>query len=235
MIRAVEETASTNADMLRLAAAGEPEGSWLRSDTQSEGRGRMGRGWHSPIGNLYASTLVRLQPRDPPAATLALVAAVALHELVSAYAAGSCDVMLKWPNDLLANGAKLAGILLERTGDAVVMGIGVNLAFHPTGLDRPVTSFAAQGLDAPDPHFFCADLAAAFQRWLSQWRSAGLETILRAWLAAAHPVGTALSANLGDGTVFDGLFDGLESDGALRLRLAGGALRVIHAGDVFLI
>lgn len=235
MIRSVEETASTNADMLALAGAGEAEGAWLRADTQHAGRGRMGRGWQSPIGNLYASTLVRLRPHDPPAATLALVAAVALHEIVSAYAAGKCSVVIKWPNDILVDGAKLAGILLERAGDAVVIGIGANLGFHPVGLDRPVTSLAAQGVDAPDPHYFCQDLARAFAHWLSVWRSAGLEPVCRAWLRGAHPCGTALSARLGDGTSLDGLFDGLEPDGALRLRLAGGALRVIHAAEVFLI
>lgn len=235
MIRTVEETASTNADMLALAAKGEPEGIWLRADTQVEGRGRMGRAWHSPIGNLYASTLVRLQPHDPPAATLALVAAIALHEVVIAYTTETCLVIIKWPNDLLVNGAKLAGILLERANDAVVIGVGANLGFHPVGLDRPVTSLAAQGLDAPDPHYFCEDLARAFAHWLGRWRGSGLETIRQAWLRGAHPVGTALTANLGDGSSVDGLFDGLEPDGALRLRLADHSLRVIHAADIFLI
>lgn len=235
MIRTVEETASTNADMLVLAAEGAPEGLWLRADAQAEGRGRMGRAWHSPIGNLYASTLVRLQPQDPPAATLALVAAVALHEVVLAYTAETCLVIIKWPNDLLVSGAKLAGILLERAGDAVVIGIGANLGFHPVGLDRPVTSLRAQGFDAPDPHYFCEDLARAFVHWLARWRGSGLETIRQAWLRGAHPAGTALSANLGDGTSVDGLFDGLEPDGALRLRLADRSVSVIHAADVFLI
>lgn len=235
MIRTVEETASTNADMLALAAQGEAEGTWLRADTQAEGRGRMGRAWHSPIGNLYASTLVRLQPQDPPAATLALVAAIALHEVVIAYTSDACLVIIKWPNDLLVNGAKVAGILLERANDAVVIGVGANLGFHPVGLDRPVTSLRAQGVDAPDPHYFCEDLARAFAYWLVRWRGSGLEAIRQAWLRGAHPEGTALTANLGDGTSVDGLFDGLEADGALRLRLADRSLRVIHAADVFLI
>jgi BirA family biotin operon repressor/biotin-[acetyl-CoA-carboxylase] ligase len=235
MIRTVEETASTNADMLALAAAGEPEGSWLRAEIQTDGRGRMGRGWHSPIGNLYASTLVRLQPHDPAAATLALVAVVALHEVVVAYAADTCPVIIKWPNDLLVDGAKLAGILLERANDAVVVGVGVNLGFHPVGLDRAVTSLAAQGLEAPDPHYFCEDVARAFSHWLAQWRGSGLGAIREAWLRGAHPAGTALTANLGDGTSVNGLFAGLEADGALRLRLADRSLRVIHAADIFLI
>lgn len=235
MIRTVEETTSTNADMLVLARAGEPEGLWLRADTQSGGRGRMARAWHSPIGNLYATTLVRLQPQDPPAATLALVAAVALHEVLTAYAATLCDIVIKWPNDLLANGSKIAGILLERSNDAVVIGIGVNLGFHPVGLDRPVTSLAALGLDAPDPHYFCEDLAPAFAHWLAQWRTMGLDSVREAWLRGGHAIGTALTANLGDGSSVEGLFDGLEADGALRLRLADRSVRVIHAADVFLI
>lgn len=235
MIRTIEETESTNADMLALASAGGLEGVWLRAETQLGGRGRMGRGWHSPIGNLYASTLVRLLPDDHPAPTLALVAAVALHEVVLAYAAEHCRVVIKWPNDLLIDDAKLAGILLERANDAVVIGFGVNLGFHPVGLDRPVTSLAAQGQDAPDPHYFCEELALAFAYWLARWRDAEFEAVRQAWLDGAHPPGTLLAANLGDGTSVEGLFDGLEADGALRLRLADRSLRVIHAADVFLI
>jgi BirA family transcriptional regulator, biotin operon repressor / biotin---[acetyl-CoA-carboxylase] ligase len=219
--------------MIALATNGAPEGTWLRAEQQSGGRGRMGRGWQSPPGNLYASTIVRLQPGDPAAPTLALVAAVALVEAVRAYAP-EVTVVIKWPNDLLIGGAKLAGILLERAGDAVVVGIGVNLAHHPEGLDRPVTNFAAHGHHI-DPAAFCEDLAACFARWVARWRSEGLAPVRAAWLSAAHTAGTALVANLGDGDGVQGLFDGLTADGALRLRLADGAVRVIHAGDVFLI
>ncbi len=235
MIRTVEETTSTNEDMLVLAESGEPEGLWLRADTQIGGRGRMGRTWQSPIGNLYASTLVRVRPGDPAPATLALVAAVAVHEILCAYVADRFSVSIKWPNDLVSDGAKLAGILLERSKDAIVIGIGVNLGFHPVGLDRPVTSLAALGLDAPDPHYFCEDLARAFDRWLAEWRTRGLDSIREAWMRGGHPIGTALRATLGDGATVDGLFDGLDSDGALRLRLADGSVRVIHAADDFLI
>ena len=219
--------------MIALAASGIAEGNWLRAEAQSGGRGRMGRGWQSPLGNLYASTIVRLRAGDPPAPTLALVTAVALAEVVAAYAP---DVMaaIKWPNDVLIAGAKLAGILLERAGDGVVVGIGVNLAHYPAGLDRPVTSLAAHGV-TPDPAQFCEDLALVFARWVARWRGEGLAPVRAAWLAAAHPLGTALVANLGDGESVEGLFDGLNDAGALRLRLADGAVRVIHAGDVFLI
>jgi BirA family biotin operon repressor/biotin-[acetyl-CoA-carboxylase] ligase len=206
-----------------LAREGAPEGTWLRADRQTGGKGRQGRAWQSPPGNLYASTLVRLEPGDPPAPTLALVAAVALHEVVARHAP---DARIKWPNDLLVGGAKLAGILLERQGEAVIVGFGVNLAHHPEGLDRPATSLTPPV--APDP--FLKRLAAAFAAWLGRWRTEGLAPVRTAWLAAAHPIGAALTAGGARGT-----FDGLDETGALRLRLEDGGLRIIHAGDIFLL
>ena len=249
--------------MLMLAGSGAGEGLWLRAERQTGGRGRQGRAWASPEGNLYASTLVRLRPHDPQAATLALVAAVALEEVVSAYlpslfpregggpesqrasfvaldprlrggTAGVEGLAIKWPNDLLLDGAKLSGILLERADDAVVIGVGVNLAHHPTDLDRPATSLAAHGA-APDPADFLETLADAFQRWLGIWRAEGLGPVRARWLDRAHAPGTALTARLPDGSAVDGLFTGLDHEGALILRLADGATRVIHAADVFLI
>jgi BirA family biotin operon repressor/biotin-[acetyl-CoA-carboxylase] ligase len=229
MITSVAETGSTNDDVARLAAAGAAEGLWLRAERQTGGKGRQGRAWISPPGNLYASTLVRLRPGQPPAPTLALAAAVALHEVASAHAPGAA-ILIKWPNDLLCGGGKLAGILLERVGEAVVVGFGVNLAHRPEGLERPTASLAAITGAAPDPALFLEDLAAAFARWLGRWRGEGLAPVRAAWLAAAHPPGTALSTPEGEG-----LFEGLDEAGALRLRLAGGEVRTLHAGDVFLI
>jgi BirA family transcriptional regulator, biotin operon repressor / biotin---[acetyl-CoA-carboxylase] ligase len=226
LIETVAETGSTNDDLLARAAAGAPEGLWLRAERQTGGRGRQGRVWRSPPGNLYASTLVRLRPADPPASTLALAAAVALHD---AAAADLMRVSIKWPNDLMAGQAKLAGILLERAGDAVVIGFGANLAHHPHGLDRPVTSLKALTGAAPDAQTFADKLAATFARRLAEWRR-GLAAIRSAWLAAAHPVGTMLSTPEGEGR-----FDGLDDGGALRLRRADGTIRTIHAGEVFLI
>lgn len=217
--------------MIALAAQGAAEGLWLRAVEQSAGRGRQGRAWVSAPGNLYTSTLVRLRSSDPGPATLALVASVALDEALRAYGA---DPWIKWPNDLFVGDAKLTGILLERSGDAVVVGIGVNLAHHPESLDRPVTSLAALGLGAPDPASFLQDLAEAFSRWLTIWRG-GLDPVRRRWLERAHPVGTALSVRLPDQASIDGLFDGLDAGGSLRLRLASGEVQVIHAGDVFMI
>ncbi len=206
-----------------MAREGAPEGTWLRADRQTGGKGRQGRAWQSPPGNLHASTLVRLQPGDPPAPTLALVAAVALHEVVDRHVPAA---RIKWPNDLLVGGAKLAGILLERQGDAVIVGFGVNLAHHPQDLDRPAISLNPPV--APDP--FLQRLAAAFGGWLARWHAQGLAPVRAAWLAAAHPIGAALASGGVRGT-----FEGLDESGALRLRLEDGGLRVIHAGDVFLL
>lgn len=246
LIRTVEETGSTNEDVAALAREGAPEGVWLRAEQQTGGKGRQGRAWLSPPGNLYASTLVRLQPNDPPAPSLALVAAVALHEAIAPY---GHHIQIKWPNDLVlgcspakagavraglrpspehtGGWAKLAGILLERQSDAVVIGFGVNVAHKP---DLPDRATAHLGEMAPPPAILAELLAEAFARWLLRWRGEGLEPVRRAWLAAAHPIGTALSTTEGEG-----LFDGLDEDGALLLRLADGSRRVIHAGDVFLL
>lgn len=217
--------------MLALAAAGATEGSWLRAERQTSGKGRQGRAWESPPGNFYGSTLVRLRPTDPPAPTLAFVAAVALEQAVSVFLATGATI--KWPNDLLIDGAKLSGILLERAGDAVVVGVGVNLAHHPDLPDRPATSLAAQGVTV-DAATFADVLADSFARWLSRWRGEGLDPIRQRWLDRAHPRGTALTARLPDGTTREGLFEGLSAEGALMLRTRTG-VELVHAGDVFLL
>lgn len=226
-IRTLAETGSTNDDLAALARDGAPEGLWLRAERQTGGKGRQGRAWLSPPGNLYISTLVRLAPSDPPAPTLALVAAVALHETVALHAPGAA---IKWPNDLIAGQAKLAGILLERHNEAVIIGFGVNLAHAPDLPDRPAISLADLAGTPQNPAIFAEILAETHARWLARWRAEGIAPVRKAWLAAAHPIGTALSTGEGQG-----LFDGLDEDGALRLRLADGTTRVIHAGDVFLL
>ncbi|TZG26151.1 biotin--[acetyl-CoA-carboxylase] ligase [Sphingomonas montanisoli] len=233
MIRHVATTGSTNDDIAALARDGAPEGLWLRADVQTGGRGRHGRAWVSPPGNLYTSTIVRRRPGDPPPQTLAMLAAVALDELLQLWLPAD-RLTIKWPNDLLVGGAKISGILLEAAGDAVVVGIGVNLAHHPDLPDRIVTSVAAEGAAPPAPADVIVDLADTFARWLGRWRGEGLAPILARWQARAHPIGTALSVREGDNAI-DGLYDGLDADGALRLRGADGSVQIIRAGDVFLL
>ncbi|WP_116234906.1 biotin--[acetyl-CoA-carboxylase] ligase [Parasphingopyxis lamellibrachiae] len=235
-MQTVAETGSTNDDVMALARAGEAEGFWLRADRQLAGRGRQGRNWVSPSGNLFASTLVRTGEGDPPSASLALVASLALYDAVAAFLGEEMHsaLTLKWPNDLLLDGAKLSGILLERENEAVVIGIGVNLVGHPDNLDRPATSLAAYGM-APMPDIFLRELADSFAKWVAKWREPGLGAIREQWLARAHPRGAALTVHDPSGRKIDGVFDGMDADGALRLRLADGAVHVMHAGDVFLI
>ncbi|WP_367271045.1 biotin--[acetyl-CoA-carboxylase] ligase [Sphingorhabdus sp. EL138] len=228
-------TGSTNADLLIRAAQGAPEGLWLRADAQDGGRGRLGRVWESPKGNLFASCIVRLRDTDPLPASLAFVAAVAVYDVVRQLAP-QVDIILKWPNDILAqDGSKLCGILLERASDAVVVGIGLNLVWHPQNLDRKVSDLLTLGATPPDAQTALEIVAEAFARYLKIWRQSGLNIIVRHWDAHAHPRGTALSAKLPDGEEVDGLYSGLNDDGALRLRLADGSIRAIHAADVFLI
>lgn len=263
VIRTVAETGSTNADLLALARIGSvDEGMWLRAERQTAGRGRQGRAWLSPSGNLFASTAVRLQSADPPAPTLGFVAAVALHEVVAALLpsrtregmgegmsasplnvptsppltppASGRGMELKWPNDLLIAGAKVSGILLERAEGVVVVGIGVNLAHHPDLPERPTTSLGAHGV-AIAPATFAEMLAESFADWLRRWRNDGYPAIRQRWLECAHPSGTRLRAALPDGTAIEGAFDDIDQAGALIMRLASGERRAIHAGDVFLV
>jgi BirA family biotin operon repressor/biotin-[acetyl-CoA-carboxylase] ligase len=171
--------------------------------------------------------VVDLKPDDPPAPSLSLAAGLALIEAVDAGAPDKA-LMLKWPNDLLLGGKKLAGILLERSGDRIVAGFGVNLATAPALDDREAAALGGVII----PQAFAPLIAASFARLLNLWRSSAPEALAQAWLARAHPLGAALSIHLRADERISGKFDGIESDGALRLRLDGGALEIIRAGDV---
>ena len=195
----------------------------------------MGRVWDSPSGNLLVSTIVRLGLGDPAPSTLAFVTALAVLDTIKNIAP-ELAVQIKWPNDILsADGAKLCGVLLERSDNAVVVGIGLNLAWHPKGLDRPVTDLTTLGALPPHPQAVTEILAENFAIWLQRWRIGGMQGIATNWQKVAHPIGTAVSVHLPTGEIADGLFAGLEEDGALRLRLADGEIRAIHAADIFLI
>lgn len=229
MIRIVSETGSTNADLIALGRDAR-EGDWLVARRQSAGKGRAGRHWEDGAGNFMGSTVVALRPGDPPAHTLALVTGVALAETV-ARIPGAPPAMLKWPNDLLVAGAKLAGILLERAGDIVVIGIGVNLSRTPDVPGRATTCLADHGSAIALEEF--ADLISdQFAETLTGWRQGGWDDLRARWHARAHPLDTPLSVNAADGKPIVGTFAGLGADGAALLRLADGTVRPIHAGDV---
>ena len=181
----------------------------------------------SSAGNFYGSALVELRPRDPPAQMLSLIAGLALIEAVDVAVPGQA-LMLKWPNDLLLMGKKLAGILLERSGDRVVIGFGVNLASAPELADRECASLSGR----VTPEAFAPLLAGSFERLLKLWRESEPLLVAQAWLARAHPIGTALRVHSSSDEMVSGRFDGIEADGALRLRTDDGRLEVVRAGDV---
>lgn len=175
---------------------------------------------------------MRVGPADPPAAQLGFVAAVALFDALSAWAVAS-RLALKWPNDLLLDGKKLSGILLERAGDAVVVGFGVNLVDHPDNVEQPAISLDAAGIAPTSPEALLAALSEGWAEGVRRWRADGFAPVREAWIARAHKRGTALAARLADGEILRGGYDGIDPDGALLLRLGDGATRVIHAGDIF--
>jgi BirA family biotin operon repressor/biotin-[acetyl-CoA-carboxylase] ligase len=235
MIQFIPETGSTSADIVARLGRGDllPEGFWLVSDRQNAGRGRQGRPWEDATGNFMGSTLVRLGPGDPPSSTLSFAVGLALYETCITRLVVPRQLQLKWPNDLLLMGAKLSGILLEQERDVVVIGIGVNLAEAPFVLGRATVSFAEFG-PAPDRDQFAHDLSNSLAQELDFWRANGAAQVVRRWQAVAHPVGTQLTVHEPGGSRVSGIYDGLQEDGALRLRMVDGALRLIHAGEVLL-
>ncbi|HEY5107774.1 MAG TPA: biotin--[acetyl-CoA-carboxylase] ligase [Caulobacteraceae bacterium] len=236
-IEAFDEIDSTNAEARRRAEAGERGPLWITAARQTAGRGRRGRGWETGLGNLAATCLFTTPKPPAEAAQVSFVAALAVADLADAFVPPAI-VSLKWPNDLLLGGRKAAGILVE-SGPAeagglwVAVGIGVNLARAPLAADRPATAFCEhRPAPAPKPLEALSVLAEAFERWRMIWDNAGFAAIADAWTARAHGLGEACTARL-SGESIVGIAEGLDGDGALRLRTADGTLRRITAGDVF--
>lgn len=235
-LKAFDVIDSTNEEARRLAATGQREPVWITASRQTAGRGRRGREWQSPTGNLAATLLIR--PGKPAAecAQLSFAAAIAAQEMVASFAP-EAEVRVKWPNDVLVNGRKIAGILLESASTGTVpewlaIGIGINLAHHPEGTEFPATSLPALGITAPNPSEALARLAASFAKWYETWRASGFSPLRDAWLARAAGLGTRIRARLSDGE-FWGMFEGIDETGALILRESQGKTRTIAAGEVF--
>jgi BirA family biotin operon repressor/biotin-[acetyl-CoA-carboxylase] ligase len=226
---------STNAEALTRARAGDPGPLWITARAQTAGRGRRGRTWTSPPGNLYATLLLGDPGPAAVAPQLSFVAALAVHDAVLA-AAGHhpISLMLKWPNDVLCGGAKLAGILIEGEGRplAVAIGIGVNCRQHPADTAFPATDLGQAGVHVSPEQLFDR-LAPAMQHRLAQWdRGHGFGSIRADWLARAHAPGTELSLRLGE-RESTGAFETLDEAGRLILRRPDGNTEAIMAGDVF--
>jgi BirA family biotin operon repressor/biotin-[acetyl-CoA-carboxylase] ligase len=226
---------STNAQALRLARAGERGPLWIVAKEQSMGRGRRGSAWVSPAGNLH-TTLMLTDPAPAAAAPqLGFVAGLALHDAaVAAVPALAPRLALKWPNDLLCAGRKIAGILIEGEGDpvTVAVGIGVNCRRHPDATEFPATDLAAEGADVGAAALF-DHLAVAMQARLTQWsRGAGFAGVRAAWLARALGLGQPIRVRL-SGRETTGCFETIDDSGRLMLRAGSGGLEAIAAGEVF--
>lgn len=245
-----ESVGSTNALALDHARSGDPGRLWVVSSQQESGRGRRGRAWATPPGNLAATLLLITGGDLKTAATLGFVAGLALSDALDAVApgariavapdggsgAGGNRFELKWPNDVLADGAKLAGILLESTarGDgtaAIAVGIGVNVVSHPEDVPYPATSLRALGSDCDAPTLFLA-LSDAFSARMRLWdEGRGLTAIRRLWLARAAGLGREVAVRL-DGRVVRGTFETIDEDCRFVIRDEAGGRVAIAAGDV---
>ena len=221
------EIDSTNCEARRLAEAGERGPVWITTDRQTAGRGRRGRAWEQGERNLAATLLIHPSGNF---AQLSFAAALAVAEMAEAFAP-TATITVKWPNDVLADGKKLAGILLESGPGWLAIGIGVNLVSHPERTEFPATSLAQLGLKPPSSQDALALLAARFAHWYDAWMSEGFETLRSAWLARAGGLGAPIRARLPHETRH-GLFEGIDATGALLLN-EQGQVRAITAGEVF--
>jgi BirA family biotin operon repressor/biotin-[acetyl-CoA-carboxylase] ligase len=230
---------STSSEAKRRALAGAPHGLVIWATEQTQGRGRRDRQWFSPPGNLYFSVVLRPEVAVARAAELSFVAAVSLAEAIAPVLLPGTDLALKWPNDLLIDGAKAAGILVEAQTEAggeeadkvpwVVLGIGVNLATAPVDMPYPVTSLAAVGSPIL-PSMALEHIVSSLARRYRDWLESGFPTIREAWLRRARGLGQSIELRQ-NGTVLTGRFADLDRDGALLLDTVDGRRR-ITAGDV---
>jgi len=236
-IEAYDELDSTNAEARRRAEAGEAGPVWISAGRQTAGHGRRGRAWSTETGNLAATLLSTTDAPPGEAAQLSFVAALAACDLADT-CLGPGAARLKWPNDVLVHGAKAVGILVEsgpRPDGSLwlAVGIGINLAHAPTATERPATSFAEHMASPPPAPLDALEiLAGRFEAWRRLWTLQGFAPIAKGWTARAQGLGERCEARLPNRTL-TGVAEGLDLDGALRLRLDDGALERITAGDVF--
>lgn len=229
---------STNDLARERAEAGAAEGLIVQADQQTAGRGRRGRIWQSPVGNLYSSALLRPPVRPAEAAQLSFVAALAVSDAVAAaLPPGGPVVTCKWPNDVLVGGEKIAGILLESRSkpdglvEWVIIGAGVNVGLLPSDPGQPATALTVHGATG-DVGAVLDLYAEALGRWYRAWRDGGFTPIRSAWTARADGIGRRIRVRLPDREMH-GVFAALDESGTLMLRTDDGATVPVAAGDVF--
>lgn len=228
---------STNTEAKRLAADGAPEFTVVLARSQSAGRGRRGRHWASPPGNLYSSVVLRPGTTPIEGAQVSFVAALAVSDVARALLPATAALRCKWPNDVIADGHKISGILLESaaTGgrlDWLVLGVGINVRHHP-GLAGayPSCALADLGANDLDVERIAARYLDALASCYLRWRAEGFAAIRTAWLKRSLGLGEPVTVALERETI-EGRFVDLDSSGALIVETAGGARVVVAAGDV---
>jgi BirA family biotin operon repressor/biotin-[acetyl-CoA-carboxylase] ligase len=235
----LERVGSTNDEARRMAEAGAAPGLVVLAGQQTSGRGRHGRAWASPAGNLYASVLLRVDGPLAASGQLSFVAGLALADALSRHAPAGIEPRLKWPNDVLIGRAKVAGILLESVGKAngvdaasIIVGTGVNIVSSPPDTPYPATSLTEEGFAAITPRALLGAYLGALDGWLRQWREAGFAGVRAAWCARGVGLGERTRLRLEREELL-GRFVDVTTGGALLLDLEGGGRREIAAGDVF--
>ena len=233
-----ESLDSTNEEAQRQLGAGAAAPLWIVADEQTRGRGRSGRKWDSSKGNLYASLILETGVRAATATQLSFVAALAAHDAIAMHLASEKlpQLRLKWPNDVMLDGAKISGVLLESltppkgTGLCVILGIGINVSHAPEGLERPI---ACLGLEPSATGEVFGSLAAALKTWLGFWdEGRGFPAVREAWLSRAHALNEPMSVTL-NGSAVRGKFRGVDAAGALQLETEPGVVITVTAGDIY--
>jgi BirA family biotin operon repressor/biotin-[acetyl-CoA-carboxylase] ligase len=233
----LETVGSTNDEAKRLAREGAEDGTLVWAREQTKGRGRSGRSWASPPGNLYLSLVLRPDCAPADAAQLGFVAALGAGAALAQVLPPMIDLRYKWPNDILLNRRKVAGILLETESAAsgrlewLVLGLGINVAQRPAETAFPATSLHEEGATEATVEAALEAFSRHFMNWVNRWLDDGFAPVREAWRTSAIGIGEAIRVRLPNEEI-DGIFEDIDADGALLLRV-GGAVRRITAGDVF--
>ena len=229
---------STNVEARRRAEAEAPDGTLIQAVTQTQGRGRRGRHWESPTGNLYMSLILRPDCSVVAGLDVTFVSAIAMCDALAAIVPPLVGVAAKWPNDILINGRKVAGILLESASGSsgklrwLVVGVGVNIQSFPKRTEYPATSLNFEGAVNTGPTEVLGGFARCFKRWFDIWGNEGFAAILEAWLQRAAGLGEMIEVRLPDER-FTGRFVDLDESGSLIIELESGERRSVTTGDVF--
>ena len=238
LLTVLDKVDSTNAEARRRAEDGAPDGTMIQGITQTEGRGRRGRRWESPRGNLYMSLILKPDCSVVHGLSIAFVSAIAMYEALASIVPPMVEINVKWPNDILVNGRKVAGILLESSSDYnsklrwLVLGVGVNIKSFPEDTEYPATSLNFEGAMSTSATEVLCSFARHFKRWLNMWMDEGFPVIRTAWLQRAAYLGKRIEVRLPNER-FSGRFLDIDERGCLIVEVKNGDNRSVSVGDIF--